>query len=84
VERVGLIRFLTGKRYCSSRKIKDDSGNELWSINVVVGVEDQLLVEPSTRLQGYKQGQRPECTRPSADEQPNSTEATSEKGDACE
>lgn len=38
-----LIRFVGDKQYCSGLPLKDDSENEMWSVNVVIGFEDEVF-----------------------------------------
>jgi hypothetical protein len=45
----GLIEFL-GEPYVSAAPIQDVRGNEIWSINVVIGTEDGLCARDSIRL----------------------------------
>lgn len=38
-----LIRFVGDKQYCSGLPLTDDSENEMWSVNVVIGFEDEVF-----------------------------------------
>jgi hypothetical protein len=51
--REGLVQFASGQRYVDSSKWLDDAGNEMWSINVVVGDEDSTFVSNSVSLYPY-------------------------------
>lgn len=84
VEETGLCHFLGEKRSCSTTKIKDASGNDMWSINVVLGERDEFYIGGFPRMQGYGQSQRPKCICPCAGEKPNPTNATNKEGDADE
>jgi hypothetical protein len=48
-----LINFKPGPNYLEARKIIDDSGNEMWSINVVVGDDENTFVEGGVKLNPY-------------------------------
>ncbi len=49
-----LIRFGDGPRYVAGARFTDPSGHELWSVNVVVGDDEDLFVEESRPLTSYK------------------------------
>jgi hypothetical protein len=54
LEREGLLRFRLGApRYTSATQIKDGRGQELWSVTVVVGTEDETFVDETAALQRY-------------------------------
>ena len=53
VEKAGLVRFHPGKRYCSAKPFVDDSGNEVWSINLVIGTEDETFIDDTLQIQPY-------------------------------
>jgi hypothetical protein len=42
--REGLVAFMSSKRYVQAEKFVDESGNEMWSVNVVVGDSDDTFV----------------------------------------
>lgn len=54
IEAEGLVRYLKPETYhgASGKRITDPAGNRLWSINLVVGNEEDTLVE-SLPLQPY-------------------------------
>jgi hypothetical protein len=55
LEREGLLRFKPGKaRYVDAVPIVDSAGNEMWSINVMVGNDDDTFIEGGQPLQPYK------------------------------
>ena len=51
--REGLIRYRTAPGRANGMLIDDASGNSLWSVSVVIGVDDEVLVEDTTRLRSY-------------------------------
>ncbi len=51
--REGLIRFRTAPGRANGMRIDDASGNSMWSVSVVIGAEDEVLVEDTTRLRAY-------------------------------
>lgn len=52
--REGLVAFTSSKRYVQAEKFIDESGNEMWSVNVVVGDSDETFVnEPVLPLRPY-------------------------------
>jgi len=53
LEAEGLFRFAGSDRYASATKIFDDSGNEMWSVNLVVGDEERTFVDDSLVLTPY-------------------------------
>ncbi len=50
LESEGLVRFLDTRRYVSAMPVKDAAGNDMWSVNVVVGDEDETYISDSTKL----------------------------------
>src|SRR5450755_3729449 len=49
-----LITFKAdGPRYCDSSIYEDDAGNKMWSVNVVVGDEDQSYLDGSVPIFPY-------------------------------
>jgi hypothetical protein len=53
VENERLVSFKDGPRYCASAKFKDDAGNELWSVNIVVGDENNTYLSDSVLIFPY-------------------------------
>ena len=50
----GLICFTeSGQRHVSASKIKDASGNKMWSVNVVIGDEEETYAEDAFPLSSY-------------------------------
>jgi hypothetical protein len=48
VEQEGLISFRSsGPSHCSAALFVDDGGNRVWSVNIVVGDEDQTYIDNS-------------------------------------
>lgn len=57
LETEGLLRFKPGKaRYVIARPFVDSAGNEMWSINVVVGDEDDTFIESGLPIERYEKG----------------------------
>ena len=48
-----LIRFRGDRRYVAARPWTDAAGNDMWSVNVVVGDEDEMYVSDHLRLRQY-------------------------------
>lgn len=48
-----LLEFISDKKFLGANIWKDASGNEMWSVNVVVGDEDQVYVEDYVPLKRY-------------------------------
>lgn len=51
--REGLIRYRTAPGRANGVVIKDAAGNPMWSVSVVIGTDDEVLVEDATRLRPY-------------------------------
>lgn len=49
----GLLTFVSKDPVLKSKKIKDGSGNEMWSINVAVGDQDELFVRGDLLIKRY-------------------------------
>src|ERR1700686_479046 len=50
----GLAAFRPGApERCHSRKVADDSGNEVWSVNIVIGDEDSTFLAGSVPIFPY-------------------------------
>src|SRR4029077_237783 len=53
VEQEGLVSFEAGaESYCASDKYVDNAGQELWSVNIVVGVDQQTFVRDTVPIFG--------------------------------
>jgi hypothetical protein len=50
----GLISFSTEKPTLRAKKIKDGAGNEMWSVNVAVGNQDELFIGETVFIRRYK------------------------------
>jgi hypothetical protein len=54
VEQEGLVSFRkTGSSHCAASAFIDDGGNQLWSVNIVVGDEDQKYIDSSVPIFPY-------------------------------
>jgi hypothetical protein len=55
VQKEGLVSFAekTDQKYCSAAKFTDDAGNQLWSVNIVVGDEDTTFLTNSIPIFQY-------------------------------
>ena len=51
--REGLIRYRTAPGRANGVVINDAAGNPMWSVSVVIGTDDEVLVEDATRLRPY-------------------------------
>lgn len=60
LEREHLVVFLAA-RYVQIGRVTDASGNDLWSVNVVMGDEDQLFARDSIALSPYRGPLPPEA-----------------------
>ncbi len=49
----GLIQFVIDDPHISAMPITDAAGNDMWSINVVIGTEDGLQAKDSVNLRAY-------------------------------
>jgi hypothetical protein len=49
----GLLTFVSKDPVVKSKKIRDASGNEMWSINVAVGEHDELFVSGDLAIKRY-------------------------------
>lgn len=52
LEDEGLVRF-GPKRHCSAMPTEDDAGRPVWSINMVVGDDEETFLEDSFRFVPY-------------------------------
>ena len=50
----GLVKFITDELNVSAGPFVDAAGNDLWSVNVVIGTEDELLARDSLNLRAYE------------------------------
>ena len=48
-----LVQFIKNDAPLSTMRITDAGGNELWSVNVVIGTEDQLFANDLISLRAY-------------------------------
>jgi hypothetical protein len=53
LESEGLVRFLYPDRHVTAMPVTDAAGNDMWSVNVIVGTEDETYISDSTRLRSY-------------------------------
>jgi hypothetical protein len=54
VEQEGLVSFkTTGPSYCAAAPFIDDGGHRVWSVNIVVGDEDQTYIADSVPIFPY-------------------------------
>ena len=53
LEREGVVSFLDGKPRVSALPMSDASGNDMWSVTVVVGIGDDTYVDDRVRLRSY-------------------------------
>ena len=51
----GLLTFLHRDPVLKAKKIRDASGNEMWSINVAVGDEDELFITGDLPIKRYQE-----------------------------
>jgi len=49
----GLIKPLNDKIYVTAMPMSDASGNDMWSVNIVVGDENQVFLEDKLKLRPY-------------------------------
>ena len=54
----GLLRFTSERRSVASHPWVDPSGNELWSVNVAVGDDNNAYVEDTHKLRPYGAAER--------------------------
>lgn len=53
----GLLSFFSDKPTLRAKKIKDASGNEMWSINVAVGNQEELFVKETLFIRRYSRSE---------------------------
>jgi len=53
LEREELVRYAPPERFVYPRQIEDDSGNPMWSVNVVVGNEDHTFIGGGPAVKPY-------------------------------
>jgi hypothetical protein len=51
----GLLTFLQQDPLLKAKKIRDASGNEMWSVNVAVGDREELFVEGDLPIRRYRE-----------------------------
>jgi hypothetical protein len=67
VENERLVSFKGERRYCASAKWLDDAGIEFWSVNIVVGDDENTFINQSFPIFPYsKQGGPNTMFNPSA------------------
>ena len=49
-----LVHFITDEPQVSAMPFSDAGGNDMWSVNVVMGTEDELLAKDSISLRAYE------------------------------
>lgn len=49
----GLLKFLSDRRFVAAAPFTDASGNDMWSVNVVVGDEETVFVSDHVPLRSY-------------------------------
>ena len=54
LEREGVVRFLTEKRFGCGRIWYDPSGHKLWSVNIVIGDDESKYADSNLPLQSYR------------------------------
>ncbi len=56
----GLVSFVeNGQQHCTALKFTDDAGNEVWSVNVVVGDEEKSFLTKSIPIFPYSKTGEP-------------------------
>lgn len=53
LEAEGLMQFTGERRYVAAAPLTDSSGNEMWSVNVVVGDDEETFVIDQLQLRAY-------------------------------
>jgi hypothetical protein len=53
LEREGILAFAPGPKHVSASRLRDPSGNDMWSINIVVGDDEDTFVSSTPPLQQY-------------------------------
>lgn len=56
LEREGLLRFTGKERYATAAAVTDQAGHAMWSINVVVGDDDNVFVTDTPAIKPYRGG----------------------------
>ena len=54
LEREGVVRFLTEKRFAGGRMWDDWSGQKMWSVGIVIGDDETLYADCDLPLQSYR------------------------------
>jgi hypothetical protein len=65
-----LVSFKVGNRFVSGARFVDPSSHELWSVNVVVGDEEDTFIADSVPLNPYARRVEPPPAPGSAQERP--------------
>lgn len=52
--REGLVRFKSAQRDAAMDRIRDASGNAMWSVNVEVGDEDETFIHHAPAMKRYR------------------------------
>jgi hypothetical protein len=63
LEAEGLLRFTGARRYVAARTLTDPSGNAMWSVNVVVGDDENTFVSDTVLLRAYAERKSPRLLR---------------------
>ena len=50
----GLVRFVDESGDAGGRLVRDDAGQDIWEVVVVVGDDDELYVDSSPKLRPYR------------------------------
>ena len=53
VSKEGLVKFISNDYYVSAMTFTDSSGNEMWSVNVIIGTEDEILASDTINIRAY-------------------------------
>ena len=56
LEREELVRYLTPRRSAYAMQLTDPKGTRIWSVNVVIGVDDELYAGGGPNLKAYERG----------------------------
>lgn len=54
LEKEGLVKFAPGEAHVSAMPVTDASGNDMWSVNIVVGDEEETYVLDSVVVRPYE------------------------------
>jgi hypothetical protein len=53
LESEGLVRFRSDRSRLSAMRLTDAAGNDMWSVNIVVGMDDETYIHDSVKLRSY-------------------------------